>query len=349
MALDEARSDLSPPLVYKRAVSSLPSLSLPALEADADGSAPTARKRLLLITNPHASTVTTRLQRLVQYALAGRFELECARTAAQGDATRLARDAAADGMDAVVVFSGDGTINEAANGVHGTRTALTCLPGGSGNVYNKMLGLPVDVIDATERLLRRADEWEPREVLMGVVNDRRFLFSAGCGLDAAVTGHVDSNPRWKHKFNENYFTYAALRVYFTRYLPNPPVLETTWTGCEEPLRGVTTVVQKGDPYTFFDQLPIRASDGARLEDPVLAGMSLRTVRPTIVPGIIWRLFSQTRNLTDHRQIDGFGPTPEVLVRSTDDRPVDVMVDGDNIGRFTEVRFRVDPTPLTILG
>ncbi|MEI2702108.1 MAG: diacylglycerol kinase family protein [Baekduia sp.] len=322
-------------------------LSLQALRDQAR--AGSDRKRLLLITNPHASTVTTRLQRLVQYALAGGFELDCVRTKAQGDATRLAAEAAADGVDAVVVFSGDGTINEAANGLHGTKTALTCLPGGSGNVYNKMLGLPVDVIDATERLLRRADEWETRAVLMGAVNDRRFLFSAGYGLDAAIVGHVDSNPRWKHKLNERYFTYSAFRVYFTRYLSDPPKIETTWTGCDAPLQGVTTLVQKGDPYTYFDQLPLRACKGARLEDPVFSGMSLRTTRPTIVPGIVWRLFSQTANLTDHRQIDAIPDSPEIVVRSTDGRPVDLMVDGDNIGQYTEARFTIDPVPLTILG
>ena len=332
-------------VVYDLAVTE--TLSLQALRDQAG--AGSDRKRLLLITNPHASTVTTRLQRLVQYALAGGFELECVRTKAQGDATQLAADAAAEGVDAVVVFSGDGTINEAANGLHGTKTALTCLPGGSGNVYNKMLGLPVDVIDATERLLRRADEWETRNVLTGTVNGRRFLFSAGYGLDAAIVGHVDSNPRWKHKFNERYFTYSAFRVYFSQYLGNPPQIETTWTGCDAPLLGVTTLVQKGDPYTYFEQLPLRASKGARLEDPVFSGMSLRTTRPTIVPGIVWRLFSQTRNLTDHRQIDAIPESPEIVVRSTDGRPVDLMVDGDNIGRYTEARFAFDPVPLTILG
>lgn len=334
--------------MYKRDVPSVSAPSLPALRRITGGKKADT-KRLLLITNPHASTVTPRLQRLVQYALEGRFDLECEQTKAQGDATRLAAEAAAEGYDAVVVFAGDGTINEAANGVHGTETALTCLPGGSGNVYNKMLGLPVDVIDAAERLLLRADDWGNRDVLMGVANERRFLFSSGYGLDAAIVGHVDSNPRWKHKFNENYFAYSGFRVYFTRYLPNPPELETTWPGCEEPLRGVTTVAQKGDPYTYFDQLPVRASRGADLEEPVLAGISLRTTRPTMVPGLVWRLLSQKHHLTGHRQVDGFADVPSVHVRSVDGRPVDLMVDGDNIGQYTEVDFTVDPVPLKILG
>jgi diacylglycerol kinase family enzyme len=334
--------------VYKGTVTSTP-LPLPALSGSPASDGSTARKSLLLITNPHASTVSPRLQRLVQHALAGQFNLECVSTEGRGHATELGKQAAIDGVDAVVVFSGDGTINEAANGVIGTKTALTTLPGGSGNVYNRILTLPPDVIDATERLLRRADDWQPRQVLMGVVNERRFLFSSGVGLDAAITGYVDSNPRWKHKFNERYFLYSALKVYFTTYLRNPPALETTWPGCEEPLHGITSVVQKGDPYTFFDTIPLRASAGARLEEPEFSGMSLKTARPTIVPGIAFRMFSQKHEMPDHRQINGFAGVPEVTIRSRDERAIDLHVDGDNIGKVTEAHYTIDPQPLTVLG
>ena len=62
----------------------------------------------------------------------------------------------------VVAFGGDGTVNEAANGLAGSDTPLSCLPGGRTNVYCRMLGIPTDVVDATEHLLRLADDWRPR-------------------------------------------------------------------------------------------------------------------------------------------------------------------------------------------
>jgi len=334
--------------VYKESVTSTP-LSLPALHADGSGSASVEKKRMLLITNPHASTVNARLQGLVQYALAGRFELDCVTTTGRGHATELARQAAADGVDTVVVFAGDGTVNEAANGVLGTPTALTTLPGGSGNAYNRILGLPTDVIDATERLLRRADNWDPRQVLMGTVNGRRFLFSSGMGLDAAIVGYVDSNPKWKHKYRENYFLYSALKVYFTQYTRNPPALETTWPGCETPLHGVTAVVQKGDPYTYFGDIPLHATAGAALDKPEFAGLSLRTARPTIVPGIALRMLSQRFEMPKHPQIEAFAGVPEVTIRSRDGRPIDLHVDGDNIGQVLEAKYTIDPVPLNVLG
>ena len=98
-----------------------------------------------------------RLKQLVVYALQGRYEVEAVDTQRKGHATELCREAAVEGYDVVVAFGGDGTVNEAANGLAGTATVLTCLPGGATNVYCRMLGIPTDVVDATEHLLRLAD------------------------------------------------------------------------------------------------------------------------------------------------------------------------------------------------
>ena len=115
-------------------------------------------------------------------------------TEAKGHAIELCREAAAKHYDVVVAFGGDGTVNEAANGLAGSRTALTCLPGGSNNVVAKLLGIPTDVVDATEHLLHVADRWEPRTVDLGIVNGRYFTFAAGMGLDASVVKRVDAQP-----------------------------------------------------------------------------------------------------------------------------------------------------------
>src|SRR5918992_482782 len=84
-------------------------------------------------------------------------------------------------------------------------TVLTCLPGGATNVYCRMLGIPTDVVDATEHLLRRADAWQPRHVDLARVNDRWFTFSAGAGLDATLVERVDSHPKLKARFGPWYY------------------------------------------------------------------------------------------------------------------------------------------------
>src|SRR6476659_650986 len=93
--------------------------------------APVRRKRMLVIANPYATTGSARLKSLVVYDREGRDH-----------ATALCREAAAEGYDVVVAFGGDGTVNECANGLAGSETALTPLPGGATNVYARMLGIP---------------------------------------------------------------------------------------------------------------------------------------------------------------------------------------------------------------
>jgi diacylglycerol kinase family enzyme len=164
----------------------------PLMLADAQ-----AKKRMLIIVNPYAATVSDRLRHLVVYALQGRFEVDAVDTEGQGHATVLCREAAHEGYDVVVAFGGDGTVNEAANGLAGSNTPLTCLPGGSANVFGRLLGIPGDVVDATEHLLRLADDWHPRRVDLASVNGRHFVFSSGLGIDASVVERVDQHPRLK--------------------------------------------------------------------------------------------------------------------------------------------------------
>src|SRR6476660_9101413 len=185
---------------------------------------PGAKKRMLIIVNPYATTVSDRLRHLVVYALQGRYEVDAVDTEARGHATELCREAAHEGYDVVVAFGGDGTVNEAANGLLGSATPLCCLPGGSANVFGKMLGIPGDVVDATEHLLAMADDWRPRRVDLGVVNGRCFTFASGLGLDASVVERVDANPRLKARLGAYYFTWVAVTTYARRYLVRPPRL-----------------------------------------------------------------------------------------------------------------------------
>ena len=74
-------------------------------------------------------------------------------TSRRGHASRLARGAAATGTDVVAVLGGDGTLNEAANGLAGTECALAALPGGSTNVFARTIGLADEPLDATAQLV----------------------------------------------------------------------------------------------------------------------------------------------------------------------------------------------------
>src|ERR1700691_3864561 len=184
-----------------------------------------SKRRMLIIVNPYATTVSDRLRHLVVYALQGRYEVDAVDTEARGHATELCREAAHEGYDVVVAFGGDGTVNEAANGLLGSPTPLTCLPGGSTNVFGKMLGIPGELIDATEHILGLADDWRPRKADLGVVNGRCFTFASGLGLDASVVERVDANPKLKARLGPYFFTWVAVSTFLRRYLVSPPQLQ----------------------------------------------------------------------------------------------------------------------------
>ena len=73
-------------------------------------------------------------------------DVEVVETNRRGHAIRFAQDAARRGIDVVIGFGGDGTLNEVATGVAGTETAIGILPGGSTNVFARTLGMPNDPV-----------------------------------------------------------------------------------------------------------------------------------------------------------------------------------------------------------
>ena len=92
-------------------------------------------QRLLLIVNPVARTVSKPTLAVIEKALSADFQLEVTETKERGHASEIAEQAVSDGVDLVVVFSGDGTINEVVNALAGTGSALGVLPGGATNIF----------------------------------------------------------------------------------------------------------------------------------------------------------------------------------------------------------------------
>jgi len=308
-------------------------------------SAPT--RRMLIIVNPYATTVSDRLKNLVVYALRGRYEVDAVDTNSRDHATELSREAAREGYDVVVAFGGDGTVNEAANGLAGSDTPLSCLPGGRANVYCRMLGIPTDVVDATEHLLLMADGWHPQRVDIGAVEDRKFLFSAGVGLDASVVERVDAHPQLKARFGEWYYTWTSVGTFTRRYLVHPPRLEAKLG--DVAIAGVTVIVQNATPYTYFGERPVEMGEGATLRSGDLAGLVLDRARPFDVPTIIARALSNQVKVSRHRHVHPFSGLRELQVRSLDKRPLPLQVDGDYIGEVEQAAFGVAPGGLAVVS
>src|SRR5215211_4127535 len=282
----------------------------------------TVKRRMLVIVNPYATTVSERLKNLVVYALGARYSVEAVETEARLHATELCREAAEAGYDVVVAFGGDGTVNEAANGLAGSDTPLTCLPGGSTNVFCRTLGIPGDVVDATEHLLAIADDFRP--------------------------WRVDSRPHLKASMREWYFTYSAVTTFMRHYLVNPPRVRVEADG--RSVEGVTVIVQNGDPFTFFGGRPIRICEGAGLEQGSISLAVLKRTTALELPTLVPRIFSaRARTVQRARQVDGFAGVSEARVSAAGDAPFPLEVDGDYLGERDEVAFAVRPGGLAVVA
>jgi len=313
-----------------------------------------AKKQMLLIVNPYATTVSDRLKNLVVYALQGRYEVEAVDTEAQNHATEIGREVRDHGYDIVVAFGGDGTLNEVANGLAGTDVPVSVLPGGSTNVVCRTLGIPNDVVDATEHLLAMVDEWQPRKIDLGIAGDRHFVFSCGVGIDATVVKRVDAHPKLKSRAGPYYYTWATVSAFYRSYLVNPVRLRAR-TGEGGEAEGVTALAQNSDPFTYFASSPVRVCENVAIDDGTLALGVLKRAAVRDMPTLIARLFGERGPAAKHRQIEHFSGVAEATIRSVSEtrdgvlRPFPIQVDGDYIGEKTELTLKIDPGALTVVS
>jgi len=308
---------------------------------------------MLIIVNPYATTVSDRLKNLVVYALQGRYDVEAVLTEAQHHATEIGREACEGDYDIVVAFGGDGTLNEVANGLAGTDVPVSVLPGGSTNVVARTLGIPNDVVDATEHLLGLADDFRPRRIDLGVANGRRFVFACGAGLDATAARTVDSHPRMKARGGRWYYTYAAVSGFYGRYLRNPVRMRMQIDGSTA--EGITAIAQNSDPFTYFGNQPVRVCENAELDNGTLSIAMLRRAAQRDVPTIAARVLMKRLRTPLHRQIEHFDTVTECRIESVSKdsdghiRPFPVQVDGDYIGDHGELDIDIEPGALTIVA
>jgi diacylglycerol kinase family enzyme len=308
---------------------------------------------MLIIVNPVATTVSDRLRNLVVYALQGRYEVEAVSTKAQNHATEIGREVRDHGYDVVVAFGGDGTLNEVVNGLAGTDVPVSMLPGGSTNVVCRTLGIPNDVVDATEHLLALADDWAPRKIDLGLVDERHFVFACGVGIDATVVERVDAHPRLKSRAGPYYYSWAGVSAFYRRYLHN--AVRVRVEAGDRAAEGVTAIVQNSDPFTYFASRPIRVCEGIGIDDGTLSLSVLKRAAQRDMPTLIARLFSEDKPAARHRQVEHFDDVAAATVSSISEdgdgalRPFPLQVDGDYIGDRTRVDLRVDPGALTIVA
>ena len=300
--------------------------------------------RVLLLVNATASSVTARKRVLIRKLLAAEHEVEVAETSRRGHAARLARAAANDGFDVVVVLAGDGTLNEAADGLLRTPTALAPLPGGSTNVYARTLGFPNDAIDATNELLRSLARSSTKRIGVGRANRRPFLFNTGIGFDAAVIRRVERYGELKRYASHPLHVAAAFDVFFRGEANKIRLHVELDTG--EVIEDVRfAIISKATPYTFLGRLPLTVASGAGI-DRGLALTAFRSIDAiTLLGGAVSALRS-SRFLGNRKGVDRRHDLRRLIIRSGE--PFPYQVDGDDAGDTEHLDIEFEPDALTVV-
>lgn len=275
--------------------------------------------------------------------LARHHDVQVVETNERGHATRFAQDAGARGMDAVVAFGGDGTLNEVATGLAGSSTALAMLPGGSTNVFVRSLGLSNDPMVALTQITTALDKGEIATVSLGQANGRYFCFHAGIGYDAAVVAQVERHASFKRLMGQPLFAFAALQSWFISYDRKFPHFTLDIDGRHIP-NGFFTVVLNSNPYTFVGKRPISMSPAAALEKKLVV-VTFRKLSSLLM---LKTLYAALRKggITTSAGIDIQTDVENITINFP--APFPYQLDGDYMGETTNLEIRHCPDALRLV-
>jgi diacylglycerol kinase family enzyme len=290
--------------------------------------------RLALIANPHASRFSGRQRDRVVTALAAGHKVEVLQTAHPGQATALAGQAVASGVEVVAVLGGDGTVNEVVNGLRGSDAALGLLGGGRVNVLARGLGLPADPDRAAARLVELLAAGARRRLTLGVAGDRCFVLNAGLGLGGAIVREVERRQRAKQLYGDRAYLAAGLKALLVDHDRDHPHLTVHLPDGRPPLHGFFTLVGNGDPFTYLGRRPFRPTPQATWDGglDLLVGQTMAT--RSLVRALTGMLSPHPRagypGLPVLQDIDGFSLESDI--------PLPFQLDGEYVGDRTSVTF-----------
>jgi diacylglycerol kinase family enzyme len=312
--------------------------------------------RAVLIVNPNATSTTAAARDLLAHALESRVKLTVEHTDARGHAIEIAREAARDAVDVVIVHGGDGTVNEVVNGVlgvpgaafRGPVPAVGVVPGGSANVFARSLGISPDPVEATNQLVdllgeHRRDRCRRRIGLMDC-GERWALFTAGMGVDGEVVAAVETQRNKGRRVTSSRYVRTTVPLVL-RSARRQPRLTLQLPG-REPVGGVHFVfVCNANPWTYANTRPVWTNPGTTYETGlgVFATTSmnvwanLRLVRQMLAK----RPRLQARHLIRHDDLP--------WVKVTADTPVASQIDGDFLGLRKAMTFTSVPEALGVLA
>ncbi len=163
-------------------------------------------ERVLLVTNPAARRAAALLPAVRRAFRDAGVECDLAPTERPGHAAELAAEHSG-AYSAIYVLGGDGTAMEVLGALAYSGVPVGIVPGGTGNLVARSLGIPLDVGRAVKALVRG----RTTTMDLGVTGlGRHFAFSVGAGVDARMIAETD--PRFKRTFGTAAYALTAIRA-----------------------------------------------------------------------------------------------------------------------------------------
>jgi diacylglycerol kinase (ATP) len=247
-----------------------------------------------------------------------------------GEARELAARFAAEGEPVVIAAGGDGTLNEVVSGLAGSKTVLGVLPAGTMNVFAREMGIP---FDSLERAFEVISQGFVREVDLFEANGSPFVQMAGVGFDALVIEETS----WESKKMLGPLAYllAGVKVLGEK----PPQIEVI---CADGRREVGVAVLAGNGSLYGGQFKFFRN--ANNHDSKLDVLVYKESGYRLVLDSLRGLATGGIDLMDSTICF---QTEEFIVKS--DREVPFQVDGELMGRFSEIRFVESKNRLRVIA
>lgn len=305
--------------------------------------------RALLVVNPKATTTTERGREVLVRALRSEVDLTVEYTRRRGHAAELGRRATREGFDVLVTLGGDGTVNEAVNGLladgPGAHVpALAVVPGGSTNVFARALGLPKDWTEGTGVILEGLAAHRTRMIGLGRADGRYFTFCAGFGLDAEVVRKVE-RARLRGKVSTpGLYIRSTVAQFFLETERRNPLISLERPG-EAMVEGLgTVIVQNTAPWTYLGGRPINACPEASF-DSGLDLMALRGLKVTDTARALAQIMSARPNPHGKHMLN-LHDLAEFTLRAS--RPIAFQLDGDYLGERDKITFSAISNALRVI-
>jgi len=237
--------------------------------------------------------------------------------------------AAAAAGEIVVVISGDGLIGQVGGALAGGDGVLGVIPGGRGNDFARVLGIPTEPEAAVEVLAEGA----VRRIDVGEVNGRRFLCIASCGFDSDAN-RIANEARWVK--GSLVYAYAALRALATW---KPATFRLEIDGEPKQVTGYTVAVANSKAYGGG----MYAAPDAEIDDGLFdVGATGNVGKLRFLRGLV-KIFDG-----EHLELLEVEIWRAREVRVEADRPFAVYADGDHLTDLPAT-VRVLPGALQVIG